>query len=631
LINLSINSSTIENLEWKIMNKTDRLRECAEKELQKAKEKNYLPNNVFELFHELQIHQVELQMQNEELRNSQEEVSSLYNQYRELYDHAPVGYFSLDKYGIICNANVKGAELLQLTKKDIIGWGFSSFIPINRQNEYYYGLANAVDTSKLQKVELQLKRDKLLFNVQMEIMHVDGNDNEKYRIIITDISKYKKMEEQLIRAHDNLQKEVKDIRAIQQLSTKLMNGDDLNSFLQEVLYVAMDIIKADNGNIQFFDTSTGALKIVVNKNFSPSFLEFFEFVDYELGTSCGAAAKSLKRVIVEDITKSPIFKDEDSLDVLLNEGVMAVQSTPLITRDGEFIGIISTHFSNVHSPAERELQFIDILARQAADIIQHKQSEDEIKQAYDNLEKQVKERTKELEDINRKLKLSNEELQQFAYVSSHDLQEPLRTIASFTQLLERRYKGKLDADADEFIEYIVDAAVRMKQQILDLLEYSRVTTNKEEFKLVDTNEIINKVFKNLMASINKSNAEITCDKLPSVVGNEGQLQKVFQNLISNAIKFRKCEKPLKIHISACRVEDKEEYIFSITDNGIGIEEPYFERIFTIFQRLHTREEYYGSGIGLAIVKRIIDRHGGRIWVASEFGKGSTFNFTLPIK
>lgn len=236
----------------------------------------------------------------------------------------------------------------------------------------------------------------------------------------------------------------------------------------------------------------------------------------------------------------------------------------------------------------------------------------------------------ELSTLVENLKRSNEELESFAYVASHDLQEPLRTIASFTQLLERRYKNKLDPDADEFMNYIVEASIRMKSQIEGLLEYSRVATKGKEFESVDTEKILHQTINILNTSIKDSNAEITVENLPIVMGDAVQLQRVFQNLISNAIKFRKSEEALKIQISAIKYEDKGEYIFSISDNGIGIEPQYSERIFTIFQRLHTIDIYKGTGIGLSIVKKIIEHHGGRVWVESSLGKGSTFYFTLPI-
>ena len=242
-----------------------------------------------------------------------------------------------------------------------------------------------------------------------------------------------------------------------------------------------------------------------------------------------------------------------------------------------------------------------------------------------------KQMEEKLQETIHELERSNQELEQFAYVSSHDLQEPLRTIASFTQLLERRYKGKLDPDADEFMDYIVDAAVRMKQQIQDLLEYSRITTAGGEFGQVNVDSILNQAIANLKSAIDKNNAEITYDSLPDVIADGDQLRRVFQNIIGNAIKYRKLDEPPKINISYQIDEQNNEYVFSISDNGIGIEEQYLDRIFKIFQRLHTIEDYKGTGIGLAVVKRVIERHGGRIWAESEPGKGSTFCFTIPIQ
>ena len=238
---------------------------------------------------------------------------------------------------------------------------------------------------------------------------------------------------------------------------------------------------------------------------------------------------------------------------------------------------------------------------------------------------------KERETLIGELKRSNEELQQFAYIASHDLQEPLRTISSFTQLLSRRYKGQLDKDADEFIEFIVDGTNRMQAMIKDLLQYSRVQTRGEEFKPTDVQNALNQALFNLKVTIEENNAEITHDKLPTVTADEKQLVQLFQNLIANAIKFKKPDKPPKIHISSRKDDENMEYILGVSDNGIGMEQQYAGRIFELFQRLHTRDEYKGTGIGLAVAKKIVERHGGRIWVESELGKGSTFYFTLPIK
>jgi hypothetical protein len=223
---------------------------------------------------------------------------------------------------------------------------------------------------------------------------------------------------------------------------------------------------------------------------------------------------------------------------------------------------------------------------------------------------------------------SNTELERFAYVASHDLQEPLRMVSSYMQLLERRYKDKLDSDALEFINYAVDGSNRMKILINDLLAYSRVGMRGEELAHTNSEEALANALTNLQASIEESKAQITHDPLPRVMADGTQLESLFQNLIGNAIKFHGSQPPL-IHVGVKK--DKKDWIFSVSDNGIGIDPQYFERIFILFQRLHNRQEYSGTGIGLAISKRIVERHGGRIWIESQAEKGSTFFFTLPIK
>jgi signal transduction histidine kinase len=221
---------------------------------------------------------------------------------------------------------------------------------------------------------------------------------------------------------------------------------------------------------------------------------------------------------------------------------------------------------------------------------------------------------------------SNAELEQFAYVASHDLQEPLRMVSSYVQLLARRYEGKLDTDADEFIGFAVDGANRMQRLIDDLLMYSRVGTRGKPFEPTDCNSVLDHTLVNLTTAIEESRAVITHGQLPTVTADEAQMVQLFQNLISNAIKFRGEDRP-RIHISA--KQNNSECALSVSDNGIGIDPEYYKRIFVIFQRLHGKNHYPGTGIGLAVCKRIVDRHGGRIWLESELGKGSTFCFTLP--
>ena len=239
-----------------------------------------------------------------------------------------------------------------------------------------------------------------------------------------------------------------------------------------------------------------------------------------------------------------------------------------------------------------------------------------------------KEANKELRKNLEELEISNRELKSFAFITSHDLQEPLRTMASYAQLIERRYKGQLDPDADEFLEYMVSGAKRMKSMIQGLLDYSQVETKGHEFKEVNTEKAFDTALSNLQYSIDQYHAEVTHDPLPLIFADECQIVSVFQNLIDNALKFRKKDEIPEIHISAKKHDN--EWIFSVRDNGIGIEDQYFDIIFEVFKRLHAIGEYSGAGIGLSIVKRIIDRHGGQIWVESSPGYGSTFYFTIPL-
>jgi PAS domain S-box-containing protein len=221
---------------------------------------------------------------------------------------------------------------------------------------------------------------------------------------------------------------------------------------------------------------------------------------------------------------------------------------------------------------------------------------------------------------------SNKELERFAYIASHDLQEPLRMISSYTQLLAKKYKDKLDAEANEFIYFAVDGAMRMQQLITDLLSYSRIVTKGKSFSPTQMDTVLSQAIQNLLVSIKESNAVITHAPLPTIQGDSIQLMQVFQNLISNAIKFHQGLNPI-IHISV--TSKPTEWLFSIQDNGIGIASEFHEKIFLIFHRLHSKKEYEGTGVGLAICKKIIERHGGKIWVESKLEEGSKFCFSLP--
>ncbi len=267
------------------------------------------------------------------------------------------------------------------------------------------------------------------------------------------------------------------------------------------------------------------------------------------------------------------------------------------------------------------------LATMVTDITERKEAEKSLQKINEELEERVEKRTEALVNQTRELERSNAELEQFAYVASHDLQEPLRMVTSYVQLLARRYQDQLDEDANDFINYAVDGATRMQRLINDLLLYSRVGTREKMFEPTDCRAVVEQVIRSLEPAIKETGAAITYGSLPVIMADTMQMEQLFQNLISNAIKFRS-ETPPEIHISAEK-HHNDKWKFAVQDNGIGIEAEYAERIFIIFQRLHNRHQYSGTGIGLAVCKKIVERHNGRIWVDSQPGKGSTFYFTIP--
>lgn len=268
-----------------------------------------------------------------------------------------------------------------------------------------------------------------------------------------------------------------------------------------------------------------------------------------------------------------------------------------------------------------DLNVLQLLAQECALLLDNHRLIDELQNYSEQLEHKVEERTVALQR-------SNEELRHYAYVASHDLQEPLRMVISYLELIEKRFPDKLDTEGREFIDFAVEGALRMKSLINDLLMYSRLETRSHNFTWIATQEVLDKTKQMLRIAIDESEAKITHDELPQIVADEELILQIFQNLIANAIKYRSKRQP-EIHIGAtCK---DRLWIFSVRDNGIGIEQKFLDRIFIMFQRLHTREKYPGTGIGLAICKKAVELHDGRIWAESEYGQGTTFYFTIPLR
>ena len=403
--------------------------------------------------------------------------------------------------------------------------------------------------------------------------------------VMLDITKQKKLEEELKHAQNNLEKEVKNRTLEIERAYKALKVSE-EKYRDLIENANSMIIKLDtNGNIQFFNEFAEKFfgfnkDKIMGKNIMDTIVPQIESSGKNLHELMGKIIKNPKKypsIINENITKS----GKTVWVSWTNKGIY--------TDNGDLVGI----------------QCIGI------DTTLRKKIENE------------------REQLIKELKRSNRELQSFAYITSHDLQEPLRTIASYAQLIEKRYKGQLDKDADDFLEYMITASKRMKDMINGLLNYSRLNTEEKELKEIDMNKVLENSLHNLKFSFEDTKAVITSDILPTLFVNNEMMVLVFQNLISNAIKFRKPQEPPKIHISALLDYENSKYIFKISDNGIGMEQQYTPQIFEVFKRLHPIGEYEGVGIGLSICRRVIEEYGGNIWVESELNKGSTFYFTIP--
>ena len=396
------------------------------------------------------------------------------------------------------------------------------------------------------------------------------------------------------------------------INTDITNRKKAEEILQTTLIRFYKILSNMSASVLLV-TSDNNVEFV-----NQEFCDYFylnEKPDYFIGYSSSEMTRSIKNayrnpeealIRIEEIVRA--WKPVHGEEVLMQDGKSCLRDFVPLSIGGKPYGRLWLH--------------LDMTERKKIEEKLHQSNTKLINEVHDHQKTELK-----LNELVDELKRSNKELEQFAYVSSHDLQEPLRMVALFTQLLERRYKGKLDADADDYIKFIVDGAQRMKLLIDDLLSYSRVNTKGGEFEPIELDDVMNNVLSNLQLISEENNAEIIIQEpLPTIVGDKSQMLHVFQNLIANGIKFNDKKSP-EIRVSA--EEDENGWIFSVSDNGIGIAPEYQAQIFEIFKRLHDRDEYPGTGIGLAICQKIIERHGGKIWVESCKDEGSIFYFNIP--
>ena len=542
---------------------------------------------------ELRVANEELQQQEYELININQSLRESELRLRRFYESGLLGVIYWNMEGKIIDANDKFLDIIGYTREDLntSGLNWAKMTPPEYQDLDERSLIELKNTGV----------NKTPF--EKEYIRKDGShipvivagamlDNERINGVafVLDITERKKSETELKEYREQLE-DLVDARTVELAETYESLKDKENQYL--TLFNSID---------EGFCT----IEVIFDVDDKPVDYRFLEINPaFEGQTGLVEAEGKLMRDLAPDHEKH-WFEIYGKI-ALTGEPMRFVNEAKALNR------WYDVYAFKIGDPEGREVAIL------FNDITKRKKAEDELKEHQDTLEEKVEKRTEDL------LK-SNKELEQFAYVSSHDLQEPIRMVTNFTQLLERRYKGKLDADADEYINFIVEGAHRMKYLIDDLLAFSRLNTQAKKFENVNLETVLINVLSNLSISIQENNARITHDTLPTVKADESQMMQVLQNLIVNAIKFHGPTPPI-INISTQKEEN--EWIFAVSDNGIGIDPEYQKQIFEVFKRLHTRKDYPGSGIGLSISQKIINRHSGRIWVESELGKGSTFYFTLP--
>ncbi|MGC8781765.1 MAG: ATP-binding protein [Anaerolineae bacterium] len=416
----------------------------------------------------------------------------------------------------------------------------------------------------------------------------------------------------------------RQLSALNELGLALAETLDLNQVCRIAYEHVTRLADADGFAISLYDPIARTLKATyVVSDGRPVDVSVFPPIVFT-GEPSGGRARAIARKEPEVVLK---HRSANRSLVIIGDEPLSAAYVPMVVK-GEVTGLLEVQSQRAEAYGPAEVAWLGPAANLIGMAIENAR-------LYQAVQRELNERRRAeaaLQHTLEELKRSNADLEQFAYVASHDLQEPLRMVASFVQLLGERYRGRLDDDADDFIAFAVEGATRMQMLINDLLEYSRVDRFGRLPEPTDAEEVLARTLQDMELTIAESGATITYDPLPIVMADDTQLERVLQNLIGNAIKFHGPEPP-RVHISANETTDEATgrrfWRFAVRDNGIGIDPQFHERIFRIFQRLHSRREYEGTGIGLAVCKRVIERHGGRIWVESQPGKGSTFYFTLP--
>ena len=567
---------------------------------------------IYKLVNKLKSHYNDIELENEKLKMSLDETKEFKSRYLELFESNPIAYITIKEDGTILGVNNSAVSMLGLNRDNIMGYNFNDCISPDHQDIYNDTLKKASAAIKSQNCSVEIRDDleNIIYTDINVLPHYDGDGNLKeFSVALIDISHHKTVENDLLLKYQDL-KEKMSLRTEELLKANksLENKITKNEVSDKKLRASE---KREQARSEEFARVLDAVPAAVwishdNKGLWITGNQLsYDYLNITPGDNASKSLPPDKRPESFKILKEGIELKADEMPVQLSSAGHEIRNFEFdfVYNDNKIrhmMGNATPLYDENGKPRGSVSAFIDVTKSKDAEI--------------------------RMGELLKELGRSNKDLEQFAYVTSHDLKEPLRMVSSFTQLLEKRYKGKLDQDADEFIKFIVDGTERMQHLLDDLLEYARITEVKE-YEKVSLNEVVEESINNLKMAIEESSAIITIDTLPSIDANRTLMVQLFQNLIANAIKFQS-EKTPKIHIYSRKKDNK--YYISVKDNGIGINPKYQERIFKVFQRLHTVDEYDGTGIGLSITQKIVAHHNGNIWVKSEPGKGSIFSFSIPI-
>jgi PAS domain S-box-containing protein len=607
--------------------------------------------DVQELVHDLQVHQVELEMQNDELRRTQAALAEARDRFADLYNFAPLALLTLSPGEEVLDANLAAATLLGLEREDLIHRKLSHFIPAEAQDGFSLYCRQVLHSETKQTGELTLKNATGgLLAVRMEgVAAQDPTTNKaQIRLSLIDITERKEAERR------------RDLTSA--LSALFAQKNSVGSYLRSVVELIRQWSGAQALGIRLVNDQQ-ELPYEAWVGFEPGFIELENRLSLQRDNCCcmRAITQAVEGPDRAVLTPGGSYHCDDVHAFIehlppqdqaryrgnctkFNYASLAV--VPIHCRNG-ILGAVHLADRRISQFPPALVEVVESITPMIGEAVRRFQAEAELAKHRDHLEALVKARTSELEVANEQLrkeianreiaeqallraaedlKRSNLDLEQFGYVASHDLQEPLRAVAGYVRLLEHRFPEKLDAKMREYIAGAAEGATRMEHLITDLLAFSRLSTAGQPFTPTKLETPLDAALRTLQFSIRSANAKVTSGPMPTVRVDESQMVQLFQNLIANSLKFRS-DRPPQIHVGARAEEGR--WVVWVQDNGIGIDPQYLERIFQVFQRLHTRKTYPGTGIGLAICKKIVERHGGRIWVESQPGQGSTFYFSIP--